>query len=138
MGPCSEASASHPADSNKNRWSQMKGRWLMRHWHGVCQSPKGPRGFRTQPFPAAVSPLDVETRSLFPSSQVLTQWQVEGCRKAAPVRAGLLAFVVGKARRAAPSAACPPSRGTCREAIIFNYSPCKILLFQSSVSSLHQ
>lgn len=71
-GPCSEASASCPSNSNKARWSQMKGRWLLRHWCGVCQFPKGPWGFRTRPFPAAVSPLDMETRSLFPSSQVLS------------------------------------------------------------------
>lgn len=46
----------------------------MRHWYGVCQFPAGPWEFRTLPFPAAVSPLDLETRSLFPSS-VNSQWQ---------------------------------------------------------------
>lgn len=132
-GPCSEASASHPSNSNKDRWSQMRGRWLVRRWHGVCQFPKGPWGFRTQPFPAAVSPLDVETGSLSPSSPVLShsgKWG--GCIKPAPVGAGLLPFVVGKARSAAPSNECPPSRRTRRESIIFNKPPCKILLPRSS------
>lgn len=70
MRPCSEASPSHPSKSSKDWWSQMKGRWFMCHWHGLCQFLKGLWGFRTQPFPSAVSPLDMETRSLFPPSQV--------------------------------------------------------------------
>lgn len=44
----------------------------MHQSRGVCQFPKGPWGFRTWPFPAAVSPLGMETRNLFPSSQVLS------------------------------------------------------------------
>lgn len=72
LGPCSEASASHPSDSHKDRWTQMKGRWLVHCWRGGHHLSKGPWGLRTQPFPAAVSLLDVGTRSLLPSSQVLS------------------------------------------------------------------